>query len=61
MSDNCLAPEALYVGLCVYIGTPIEVTVRREVMDTDELLKIFLEELEHSGSRLMCIYTTILK
>lgn len=42
------------MGLCVYIGAPIEVTVRREVMDTDELLKIFLEELEHSGNRLMC-------
>lgn len=54
MFDDCLASEALYVGLCVYIGAPIEVTVRREVMDTDELLKIFLEELEHSGNRLMC-------
>lgn len=29
--------EALYVGLCHYIGTPtdLEVTIRREVIDID--------------------------
>lgn len=29
--------EALYVGLCYYIGTPtdLEVTIRREVIDID--------------------------
>lgn len=30
--------NALYFGLCHYIGTPIEVTIRREVMDVDEML-----------------------
>uniref|UniRef100_A0A8W8MAI7 Mab-21-like HhH/H2TH-like domain-containing protein n=1 Tax=Magallana gigas TaxID=29159 RepID=A0A8W8MAI7_MAGGI len=39
MSDNCRVSEALYAGLCRYIGTPTEVTVRREVMDMTEMIK----------------------
>lgn len=31
--------EALYVGLCCYIGTPTEVTIRREVIDIDEKIR----------------------
>lgn len=38
MSDNCRVSEALYVGLCRHIGTPTEVTIRREVMDMEEVL-----------------------
>ncbi|XP_065930144.1 protein mab-21-like [Magallana gigas] len=40
MSDNCRVSEALYVGLCGYIGTPTEVTVRREVEDMAEMTQI---------------------
>uniref|UniRef100_A0A8W8IFT7 Uncharacterized protein n=1 Tax=Magallana gigas TaxID=29159 RepID=A0A8W8IFT7_MAGGI len=38
MSDNCRVSEALYVGLCGYIGTPTEVTARREVVDMKEMI-----------------------
>uniref|UniRef100_A0A8W8IHS4 Mab-21-like HhH/H2TH-like domain-containing protein n=1 Tax=Magallana gigas TaxID=29159 RepID=A0A8W8IHS4_MAGGI len=38
MSDNCRVSEALYVGLCGYVGTPTEVTIRREVMDMEEMI-----------------------
>lgn len=42
MSDNCRVSEALYVGLCDYIGTPTEVAIRREVKDIEEIdLKTF--------------------
>lgn len=33
--------EALYVGLCHYIGTLTEVTIRREVIDIDEKIPNF--------------------
>ncbi|XP_052704680.1 uncharacterized protein LOC128180596 [Crassostrea angulata] len=39
MSDNCRVSEALYVGLCDYIGTQTEVTARREVMDMEEIIR----------------------
>lgn len=39
MSENSRISEALYLGLCHKIGTPKEVTIRREVMDMDERLK----------------------
>lgn len=39
MSENSRMSEALYLGLCHKIGTPKEVTIRREVMDMDERLK----------------------
>ena len=38
MSDNCRVSEALYVGLCGYIGTPTEVTIRRDVLDMEEMI-----------------------
>uniref|UniRef100_K1RQR1 Uncharacterized protein n=1 Tax=Magallana gigas TaxID=29159 RepID=K1RQR1_MAGGI len=38
MSDNCRVSEALYVGLCSYIGTPTEVAVRREMSDMAEMI-----------------------
>ncbi|XP_052705464.1 uncharacterized protein LOC128181199 [Crassostrea angulata] len=44
MSDNCYLSEALYVGLCDYIGTPTEVTARREVMDMKEEIMEPLEK-----------------
>ncbi|XP_052704919.1 uncharacterized protein LOC128180806 [Crassostrea angulata] len=49
MSDNCRVSEALYVGLCGYIGTPIEVTIRREVMDMEEM--IYKHVYIHKGCR----------
>lgn len=39
MSENSRMSEALYLGLCHKIGTPKEVTIRREVMDMDERLQ----------------------
>eukprot|EP00105_Crassostrea_gigas_P035650 XP_019919798.1 PREDICTED: uncharacterized protein LOC109617684 [Crassostrea gigas] len=39
MSDDCRVSEALYVGLCRYIGTPTDVTVRREVIDMTEMIR----------------------
>uniref|UniRef100_K1Q079 Uncharacterized protein n=1 Tax=Magallana gigas TaxID=29159 RepID=K1Q079_MAGGI len=41
MSDNRRVSEALYVGLCGYlpIGTPTEVTVRREVLDMRDMIQ----------------------
>lgn len=38
MSDNFRVSEALYLGLCGYIGTPTEVIVRRDVTDMDEMI-----------------------
>eukprot|EP00105_Crassostrea_gigas_P036483 XP_019920631.1 PREDICTED: uncharacterized protein LOC109617970 [Crassostrea gigas] len=43
MSDNCRVSEALYAGLCRYIGTPTDVTVRREVMDMAEMIRTPVE------------------
>ncbi|XP_052683592.1 uncharacterized protein LOC128163941 [Crassostrea angulata] len=40
MSDNCRVSEAIYVGLCGYIGTPTDVAVRREVIDMAEMIEI---------------------
>ncbi|XP_052703282.1 uncharacterized protein LOC128179753 [Crassostrea angulata] len=51
MSDNCRVSEALYAGLCDYIGTPTEVTVRREVGDMVE--KIQKPAKIHRGYRYM--------
>nr|XP_022288651.1 uncharacterized protein LOC111100819 isoform X2 [Crassostrea virginica] len=31
--------EAVYVGMCRYVGTPTEVRIRREVTDTVEVMK----------------------
>lgn len=31
--------EALYVGLCRHIGTPTEVTIRRELSDMEEIIR----------------------
>lgn len=39
MFDDSRVSEALYAGLCSHIGTATEVTMRREVMDTHELIK----------------------
>ena len=30
--------EAVYVGMCRYVGTPTEVRIRREVTDTEEVV-----------------------
>lgn len=38
ISDNWHVSNALYVEMCHYIGTPTEVTIRREVMDMEELI-----------------------
>ncbi|XP_052683591.1 uncharacterized protein LOC128163940 [Crassostrea angulata] len=43
MSDNCRVSEALYVGLCDYIGTPTDVTVRREVTDMYEMINTHVQ------------------
>uniref|UniRef100_K1QT37 Uncharacterized protein n=1 Tax=Magallana gigas TaxID=29159 RepID=K1QT37_MAGGI len=51
MSDDCRVSEALYVGLCGYIGTPTEVTIRREVMDMQEMIEKPVEI--HKGCRMM--------
>ncbi|XP_065929819.1 uncharacterized protein [Magallana gigas] len=51
MSDNCRVSEALYVGLCGYLGTPTEVTVRREVEDMTDMIKKPVQT--HSGKRMM--------
>nr|XP_034328797.1 uncharacterized protein LOC117690049 [Crassostrea gigas] len=51
MSDNCDMSEALYVGLCDYIGTPTELTARREVMDMEEM--IIKPALIHEWCRMM--------
>ncbi|XP_078337711.1 uncharacterized protein LOC144626720 [Crassostrea virginica] len=31
--------EAVYVGMCRYVGSPTEVRIRREVADTDEAVR----------------------
>ncbi|XP_065929585.1 uncharacterized protein [Magallana gigas] len=51
MSDNCRVSEALYVGLCGYIGTPTEVTVRREMEDMAEMIKKPVQV--YNGQRMM--------
>lgn len=51
MDDNCRVSEAMYVGLCRYIGTPTEVTIRREVIDMGEVLHKHV--LLSSKSRMM--------
>lgn len=38
MSDNCRVSEALFVGLCDYVGTPTDVTVRREMHDMVDII-----------------------
>lgn len=38
MSYSSQLSTGMYVGLCGYIGTPAEITMRREVVDIDELL-----------------------
>lgn len=40
MSDNYRVSEALFVGLCDYIGTPTDVTVRREMYDMADMINI---------------------
>lgn len=51
MSDYCRVSEALYVGLCRHIGTPTEVTIRREVMDMWDMM----DEMKNAfNQRLMC-------
>lgn len=49
MSDYCRMSEALYVGLCGYIGSPTEVTVRREVVDMEEMMQKAAHR--HTGMR----------
>lgn len=39
MSDNKNASEALFVGMCSYIGTPTDVKIRSEVNDMVEMIK----------------------
>lgn len=39
MSDNILSSEALYAGMCRYIGTPTEVKIRSEVNDMVEMIE----------------------
>lgn len=39
MSDDRRVSEVLYVGLCHYIGSPTEVTIRREVKDMEEVIE----------------------
>lgn len=38
MSYSSQLSTGMYVGLCGYIGTPAEITMRREVVDIEELL-----------------------
>lgn len=38
MSDNYRVSEVLFVGLCDYIGTPTDVTVRREMHDMVDII-----------------------
>lgn len=49
MSDNCRVSEVLYVGLCRQIGTPTEVTVRRELSDMEVMINNSLEENRYIG------------
>lgn len=51
MSDNCRVSEALYAGLCRYVGPPTAVTVRREVLDMAEIIKKPIEVM--SGCKLI--------
>lgn len=44
--------EYLYVGLCIYIGTPTEVTIRREVIDMKEKIINLVRRNEHFISML---------
>ncbi|XP_062611470.1 uncharacterized protein LOC134273296, partial [Saccostrea cucullata] len=37
-TDMCLS-DFVYIGLCREVGSPTEVRIRREVMDTEEVLK----------------------
>lgn len=39
MDDSLRVSETLYVGLCRHIGTPTEVTIRRELMDMEEIIQ----------------------
>jgi hypothetical protein len=39
MDNICLLSEVVYSGLCGKIGTPTEVTIRRDVMDVEEMLE----------------------
>lgn len=39
MSDDRRVSEVLYVGLCHYIRSPTEVTIRREVKDMEEAIE----------------------
>lgn len=39
MDDSPRVSEVLYVGLCRHIGTPTEVTIRREVSDIEEIIR----------------------
>lgn len=39
MSDDRRVSEAMYVGLCRYIGSPTEVTIRREVKGMEEAIE----------------------
>jgi hypothetical protein len=39
MDDNNRVSEAMYVDLCRTVGTPTEVTIRRDVGDMNEMLK----------------------
>ncbi|XP_052717325.1 uncharacterized protein LOC128189667 [Crassostrea angulata] len=49
MSDYCRVSETLYVGLCGYIGSPTEVTARREVLDMEEMMQKAAHR--HTGMR----------
>lgn len=40
------------MGLCDYIGTPTEVTIRRELMDMEEMIEKPVHNL-HNGMRMM--------
>ncbi|XP_052707168.1 uncharacterized protein LOC128182529 [Crassostrea angulata] len=51
MSEYSYAQEAMYVILCRYIGTPTELTIRREVRDMEEIIKNLLEA--YFGKRMM--------
>lgn len=55
MGDSPRVSEVLYVGLCRHIGTPTEVTIRRELSDMEEIIRNSVGVYEgqiyiHSGS-----------